>query len=143
MKNNNRWIIIVLLAVAVLALSACGSDSATAKEVKPAQVEEIEGSEFKQLVLTERAVERLDIQTAEVSEEQGAMVVPYSTVIYGLHGETWLYTNPEPLTYVRQPITIDRIDGGLAILSEGPALGTAVVTVGVAELYGEETGIKK
>ncbi len=144
MKNNHRWIVFMLLCLAALLLSACGGTaSATIKTEKPAHLEEIEGSEFKRVVLTERAAERLDIQTAQVSEEQGNMVVPYSTVIYGLHGETWLYTNLEPLAYVRHPITIERIEGGLAFLSEGPALGAEVVTVGVAELYGEETGIKK
>jgi hypothetical protein len=110
-------------------------------------VEEIQGSVFKRVTLTEKAAERLDIQTAPVREEQvnGAqrLVVPYAAVIYGLEGETWAYTNLEPLVFVRQPIQVDRIQGDLAILSEGPAVGTPVVTVGVAELYGAETGVSK
>ena len=73
---------------------------------------------------------------------QGA-VIPYSAVIYGLNGETWVYTNPEPLTFVRQPITVDHIEGGLAYLSDGPPLGSDVVMVGVAELYGADTGVGK
>lgn len=142
MKHNNRWIMILLLIPAALFLAACGQ-TVEAETAKPAYVEEIEGSKFKRVVVTEKAAERLDIQTAQVSEEQGALVVPYSTLIYGLHGETWLYTSPGPLTYVRHPITVERIEGDLAFLSDGPELGTEVVTVGVAELYGEETGIKK
>ena len=160
MQRNHRWIVIVLLLIAAIQLAACGGSSAAgAESEKPAHLEEVEGSEFKQVVLTERAAERLDIQTAPVVSGAelavagaGAadfvpaddhLVVPYAAVIYGLHGETWVYTSPEPLTYLRQPITVERIEGGLAILTEGPALGTEVVTVGVAELYGEETGIKK
>jgi hypothetical protein len=65
-------------------------------------------------------------------------VVPHSAVIYGAHGETWVYTSPEPLTYIRHPIDIDYIEAELAMLSDGPPVGTEVVTVGVAELYGTE-----
>jgi hypothetical protein len=59
-------------------------------------------------------------------------------VLYDLHGETWVYTNPSPLTFVRNRVSIDNIDGDLAVLSQGPPSGTAVVTVGVPELYGTE-----
>jgi hypothetical protein len=65
-------------------------------------------------------------------------VVPHSAVIYGAHGESWVYTSPEALTYVRHPITIDYIEDELAVLSDGPPAGTEVVTVGVAELFGTE-----
>ena len=142
MKNNHRWIIMVLLILAALALVACGSAVAAETE-PPAVAEPIEGSEFDRLILTQRAAERLGIETAEVSEGMDGLVVPYSSVIYGTHGETWVYTNPSPLTYVRHVITVDHIEGGDAFITEGPEVGTAVVTVGVAELYGEETGIKK
>jgi hypothetical protein len=107
----------------------------------------MEGSDLKRLVLTEKAAERIDLQTAKVQEESvngiNRIVVPYAAVIYDLHGETWLYTNPEPLTYVREAIIIDSIDGDKAILVEGPSNGTEVVTVGVAELFGAETGVSK
>jgi hypothetical protein len=42
---------------------------------------------------------------------------------------------------VRQRVGVARIDGDLAILGSGPAPGTAVVTVGVAELLGTELGV--
>jgi hypothetical protein len=61
--------------------------------------------------------------------------------MYGPHGETWVYTNPEPLTFIREPIAIDYIDGDQVVLSDGPSPGTKVVTVAVAELYGTETGV--
>lgn len=70
-------------------------------------------------------------------------VVPYAAVLYGVNGETWVYGNPEPLVFVRYPITIDYIVGDRAVLSEGPEAGTAVVTVGAAELFGTETGVSK
>lgn len=69
--------------------------------------------------------------------------VPYSAVLYDLSGDTWVYTAPTPLTFVRQPIKVDYIEGDLAILSEGPPAGTPVVTVGLAPLIGVETGVGK
>ena len=146
MQHRNRWITVVLIIASVL-LSACARGSATTTKVNPVQVEEIEGSDFKRVVLTEKAAERLDIQTALVREEQmdgtQRLVVPYAAVLYGLQGETWVYANGEPLVFVRQPINVDYIQGDLAVLAQGPAVGTEVVTVGVAELYGAETGVSK
>jgi hypothetical protein len=50
-----------------------------------------------------------------------------------------VYVNTAPLTYVRQPVGIERIAGDLAILSAGPPVGATVVTVGAPLLYGSET----
>ncbi len=38
---------------------------------------------------------------------------------------------------------IDRIEGDQAVLSEAIDSGTSVVTLGVSELYGAETGVSK
>jgi hypothetical protein len=70
-------------------------------------------------------------------------MVPYASVIYDLNGDTWVYTSPESLAFVRNTVKVDYIDGDQVILTEGPAKGTKVVTVGVAELYGIEFGIGK
>lgn len=247
MLRRNRWLIIVL-SVAGLYLSACAQAPATKPKVDPVVVATIEGSDFKRLTLTEKAAERIDLQTATVREEavtrrrivwgevvQGAdddpgsvlvrlrlsesdlsqidqrqpalvtpdigdsnlvasltthairtsstaeveedmagqyyevedanhgltpgqivrveltllgngkqqKIVPYAAVIYGLQGETWVYTNPEPLVFVRESIAVDYIEGEQAVLLEGPPAGVAVVTVGGAELYGAETGVSK
>jgi hypothetical protein len=243
MKHNNRWVVSILV-IACLALSACAEDS-SASDISEAPVhfEPIEGTDLSRIVLTERAAERLAIQTIPVREEEvarsrrvggeiadlasasstvsevwvrvpliesefevvdrtrpafvfslagnpdstgvaarpagapagidtrGALfyrvdggdpglmpgqrvlvelpllgggmkkIIPYAALFYDLHGETWAYTSPEPLQYLRQPISVDYIDGELAVLLEGPPVGTQVVTVGVAELWGAETGI--
>jgi hypothetical protein len=263
MKLINRWITALVVILSLL-LSACGASSGPTGKVSPSQLEPIEGTDFSRVVLTEKAAERLDIQTVPVREEQivrkltvagqfvaandssgtnpaaadasaattgikmarvmrvplsetelrevdrsqparvlplddaedsdetaGLMaepdeslasddpedaalyyvldsmeqglapgqpvlaelslsggdtprkVVPQAAVLYGVHGETWVYTNPEPLVFVRQPIVIDYIEENLAFLSEGPEAGTEVVTVGAAELFGAETGVSK
>jgi multidrug efflux pump subunit AcrA (membrane-fusion protein) len=68
-------------------------------------------------------------------------IVPFSAVLYGPRGETWVYTSPEPLTFIRHPIAIDYVDGDQVVLTDGPSPGTKIVTVGVVELYGAESGI--
>jgi hypothetical protein len=83
------------------------------------------------------------VELTLAAQETLHKVVPYEAVLYGVHGETWVYSNLEPLVYVREPIAIDFIEGDLAYLSEGPEVGTAVVTVGAEELFGTETGVSK
>jgi hypothetical protein len=68
-------------------------------------------------------------------------VIPYSAVVYDTDGSTWAYVNTAAKTYERKPITVTEIDGTTALLSAGPAVGTAVVTVGAAELLGTEYDI--
>lgn len=149
MKHIHRWIILVLVLASLL-LSACGAKEApvTGAKVQPAQLEPIDGSDLKRVVLTEKAAERINIQTAPVgaTEVNGVsrQVVPYAAVIYDTAGNTWVYTNPEPLTFVRELIVVAFIEGDQAVLlSKGLGSETRVVTVGVAELYGAETGVSK
>lgn len=147
MQHRNRWINMLLILAGLLVLSACAGSAAPAEKISPVELEEIAGSSFKRVVVTEKAAERLNLQTIQIRQEDmdGAqrLVVPYAAVIYGLEGETWTYTSPESLVFVRFPIDIDYIDGDMAVLLDGPAVGTEIVTVGVAELYGAETGVSK
>jgi hypothetical protein len=253
MKLITTYMIIGLLVITSLLLAACSATNTAAEKIKPAEIIKIDGSEFSKVVLTEKAAERLGIETAIVRDEvidrartvagevvnpqavsgklaippgkalvkvyvnkndsqqvdleenaqvmsmddedgdgleaeiaddiedsdlddsedpplyyyatdsgksltpgqkvlvdltlQGSgiqqKVIPYEAVIYGIHGETWVYTNPEPLVFIRQPIVIDFIDENMVVLSNGPATGSKVVTVGVAELFGAETGVSK
>lgn len=145
MKQINRWMV-VALSVAALQLWACAERPVEAEgEEKAAKVEPVAGTEVSSVTLTEDAVKRLDIQKDQVRDEQVSgkqrKVIPYAAVLYDPQGETWAFTNPEPLVFVRQPIKIDFIDGNQAVLLEGPPSGTAVVTVGAAELFGAEIGV--
>lgn len=149
MRNQTLWMIVGLL-IASLALSACGGpvgvQAATTKEA-PYALEKIDGSDFNLVVLTEKAAQRLELATDKVSEAQLAgenrLVVPYASLIYGLHGENWVYVSPKPLSFHRAVVTVDYIEGDNVILVDGPAVGTEIATVAVAELYGVDTGVKK
>jgi hypothetical protein len=150
-----RWPAAIAILTTLCLLVACAQSAADEPKAKPAQVEEIPGSKLKRLVLQPRAVERLAIQTGPVTEQTMVrpgsvastptlrLVIPYSAVIYDPSGATWTYVNGQPGTYLREPSTIDYVDGGTAVLWAGPPAGAPVVTVGAALLYGEETGIGK
>jgi RND family efflux transporter MFP subunit len=69
-----------------------------------------------------------------------ATVAPYSSLLYDIHGGSWVYENPGPGVFVRSRVEVDYIADNLAVLRRGPAIGTAVVTEGAAELFGTEFG---
>jgi len=132
----------VILMIGGLSLLGCSEKAETrTSKVKPARVEHVEGKDVKLVVLTERALERLDIKTVPVRGAGEGVVVPYAAVIYDEMGATWVYMSPEDRQFVRHPITVDRIEGELALLLAGPPAGSKVVTVGAAELLGAEFDI--
>ena len=270
MKYSVRWIFAIIMVFAALQLAACASAPVAAGKIAPSKLEPVEGSTLKRVVLTEKAAQRLDIQTAAVraglsdqvrtvggkvvaqpirsagattpaagaavdaqaadlsrvwvrvnlteselnkvdrsqparvmpmddDEEMGSeaeldddiddmdnadetgrparsaslfyavdnddnalapgqpvfvklplmgsgterKIVPFAALLYDVNGKTWVYTNPESLTFVRAPVTVDYIEDDLVFLSEGPPVGTEVVTVGGSLLYGAETGVSK
>lgn len=143
MKYRKRWMAAALILTA-LTLGACKRDSAIHHKVEPAHVEHVDGTELARLTLTPKAMERLDIQTTFVQEAQVSRfpsprkVVPYAAVLYDASGRTWVYTRPESHAFMRHQIVVDYIEGNVAVLSDGPPIGTEIVTVGGAELFGTE-----
>lgn len=267
MQHVNRWVFFVLVLASLL-LAACSKAGAAPVKVQPSAVEEIEGSELKRVTITEKAAERLVLQTVMVREEPAVLnqivvgevvdkkgeaaaspdklwvrapfketdlqmvaldqparvlpldddgedsdqeengwiaepdetlaldddeengaangaasksmydsavyfvvnrpntslvpgqrvfvevpqakngvvqkVIPYAALIYDVEGGTWVYVKePDALSFIRQSVTVDFILGDQAYLVEGPEVGTQVVTMGAAELYGVETGVSK
>jgi hypothetical protein len=139
------------LAVAGLALSGCATaegaafdgsankdDIATVEPAGPA-------GGLPTVSLAQSAAARLGITTDLVRTQsvQGIdrLVIPYAAVIYDPTGQAFAYSSPRPREYQRVPLVIDDIQGDLALLDQGPAPGTQVVTVGASELLGTETGV--
>jgi hypothetical protein len=149
---QRRLWILAGFAVAGLTLAGCDagrSESAQhGEQEKPAQVLPIRGTDTSRVVLTPRASERIGLRTEPVREVVAAgtgarsPAVPLSALVYDRTGATWVYTSTEPRTYVRQQVSVIRVEGDLAVLSSGPAPGTAVTTVGAAELLGAEYGVE-
>lgn len=131
-------------ALCMLTLTMCRQPAIPHEKIEPAHVEHIAGSEISRVTLLPKAMERLDIQTVPVRKQKSASasiaqkIVPYSALLYDPTGNTWVYTAPELRTFVRYAVNVSRIEGDLVFLTDGPAIGMAVVSVGAAELYGAE-----
>ncbi|UCE02824.1 MAG: hypothetical protein JSW67_01055 [Candidatus Latescibacterota bacterium] len=151
MKGIIRCVALVLLIAAIPFAAHAGKGKSIGKDsgIIPAHLEEMPGSELKKVTFTADAAERVGLELDAVKEMQvppkrkasGKVlrkVVPYASILYTPDGREWVYTSPENLTYVRHEIKIVYIDGDIAVLSEGPAAGTQVVTIGAAEVYGAE-----
>ena len=152
MKIFKHKIIFFIAVIIALQFSACKKSTSSYEKIEPAHTEHIEGSELSKLTLTEKAAERIGIQTAKVIEEsiggeegygeqKTQKVTPFASILYDSNGKTWVFTNPEPLIFIRHEIKIDRIEGDKVYLLEGPPVGTTVATRGVIELYGTETHV--
>jgi hypothetical protein len=133
----------VVLALASLPLAGCKEvETETATGYEPAKIAEVKGNpDVKQVTFTAEGAQRTGLKTAAVRRDGRHEVVPYESLIYDAEGKTYVYTSPKPLTYLRVPVQVDRIDGDHVVLNKGPAPRTAVVTVGAAEVYGTELEI--
>jgi hypothetical protein len=138
-----------LLTAASVLLVGC-KEASTYKKVEPAHVDHKEGEAIHKMTLTEKAMERLDVQTTPAREgkvdgapegEAARIVVPYSSLIYFADGSAHVYTNPEKNVFIRQPVEVDYIEGDVVVLKKGPAPGTLVASVAAAELLGTEVGV--
>lgn len=150
-RRKRRWLTLAVSAVIAGVTAFAVYDGITSKPAASA-VEEGNGAAtvkvgkggLKTVVLIPSAAKRLGIKTARVSSVlvggSERAVIPYTAVLYDTNGDTWTYTSPKPLTYVRHDVRVDEIDGNRAVLSKGPLPGAAVVTVGSAELWGVEYG---
>jgi hypothetical protein len=132
-----------LSAALLFAVPACAQTTAAAPAAvsanDPAKVEKNAETGIAKLTLTEKGIERLDLQTDTVKAGTGGTVLlPYAALLYDASGKTWVYTNPAPRVYQRAPITVTKVEGGVVTAAAGPAAGTTIVTVGAPELFGAE-----
>ena len=122
--------------------AACTEVQEAAPDVhQPAHLEPIDGSEVQQVTFDQRAADQVALQTGTVRRQGSHTVVPYAALIYDGLGASWVYTSPEPLTYVRAAVDVERIVDDRVVLRDGPPVGTTVVTTGAAEVYGAELEI--
>lgn len=81
---------------------------------------------------------RMRVELPLAGNDDKQKVVPYSAVYYDAKGAAWAYVNGKPQTYERQKIVVSRVVGDVAVLSDGPPVGTPVVIAGAPLLYGTE-----
>lgn len=140
-KPRQRRAVAALVIAAVLLLPGCRAVSDAHELVDPSTVETIPGSDVARVTLTELAAQRLDIGTTTVAASADRLSVPSDALIIDPQGRFWVYTSPEPLVYLRHELVDVRQEGQTIFFAAGPEPGTTVVTVGVPELYGTESGI--
>jgi len=128
-------------SIVSLQLSACQQNADAPANITPARPE-YTGPAAYRVRLTAKRAEELGLQTDAVREEQQSgkvrKMIPASAVVRDQRGNTWAFKNPAALVFVRERIRVDSLDGDWAILSDGPAAGTAIVTTGAAELFSDE-----
>jgi multidrug efflux pump subunit AcrA (membrane-fusion protein) len=122
--------------MAALPVAGCTEvETETATGYEPSTLEPVKGEEdLKRVTFTEEGARRVGLRTVAVRRN----IVPYAALIYDPEGKTFVYTSPKPLEYLREEVQVDRVEGSRVLLSDGPAPGTEVVTVGAAEVYGTE-----
>jgi RND family efflux transporter MFP subunit len=78
-----------------------------------------------------------------LAESQESSVVPWSAIVFDVNGGTWVYVRTASRTFARRRVTVQYTLGEDAVISSGPPVGAQVVTAGVQELFGAETGFIK
>jgi hypothetical protein len=130
------------IAVIALTLTACGEvETPSGDDYAPATVTTADPSSAPTVKFTDEAARRVDLAMSTVSGREGALVIDYAALIYDKQGKPWVYTAPEPLTFLRVKVVVATIDGNRVTLSAGPPPGTKVVTQGVTQVYGAELGM--
>jgi hypothetical protein len=141
-NKSNKFLVITVITL--FCFIGCNNNHFEKENDHPAVVEDIQGTNLSSVTLTDKAIDRIGLQTAEVKEEHGSplrLVVPYSSIIYDPTGQVWVYTSSKPQTFIRHKVDVDHIEGDKVFLKSGPPKGTVVATVGTAELYGTEMKI--
>jgi hypothetical protein len=147
MQHSNRLLgyacRVVMLSMVSLQFSACQQKPDPPAQIDPSKIEKAEstGQALHRVRLTAKRADELGIKTAPIREEQVAgtlrKVVPATAVVYDQHGNAWTFKSPDSLVFVRERISVDTIDGDLAVLADGPSVGTAVVSAGAYKLFND------
>jgi hypothetical protein len=127
--------------IALLVAACTHADDEAGPGYAPATIGSADAAGVKTVTFTEDAAKRVRLQTSPVVASGRGVAVDYAALIYDKKGQSWVYTVPQPLTFLRVKVTVDRIEESRATLSVGPAPGVQVVTTGAAEVYGAELDI--
>lgn len=146
MQRSNQWLgyapRVVMVIMASLQLTACQEKPEPSVPIDIATKVEDTGQALHRVRLTAKRAEELDIKTALVREEQrdGKLqrVIPAAAVVQDQQGNAWIFKSADSLVFVRERISVVTIDGDEAVLSDGPPVGTAVVSAGANRLFSDE-----
>jgi hypothetical protein len=142
-STRRAWVRRSLATVLIaLSVTACThADKETGHKYAPATLGSPDAAGIRTVRFTDDAAQRVRLQTSPVVARGRGVAVDYAALIYDKKGQSWVYTVPQHLTFVRMKVTVDRIEQNRVTLSVGPAPGVQVVTTGAAEVYGAELDI--
>ena len=143
MRSAPTWTAAAVLLAVTTAVAGCAGPVEGPKTAHPEQavLETVAGSDISRITLTEKATARLGIEAVPAEGSNSESTVPYSALLYDAKGQAWVYVAEKPIVFVRKPVVVKSIKGGTATLTQGVPPGTSVVSVGVTELFGAETGV--
>ena len=130
-----------ILSAGLLVAGCTEVEEAAPPVHQPATTEGVAGLDVKRVTFDQVGADRVSLRTEMVRRTDSGTVVPYAALIYDPQGVAWVYTNPEPLTFQRAEVVVDRIVDDLVWITGGPPPGTRVVTVGATQVYGAELDI--
>ena len=125
------------IVASLLAVAPAACKQAELPEAEHYQASKIEEGEHGHPVvtLTKLGAEQIGLETKPIAER----TIPYSALLYdAAGGQPYVFVNTEGLSFHREDVTVDTIDGDVVNLSDGPEDGTEVVTVGVPQVHGAE-----
>jgi len=130
----------VAVATTAAALTACQEVTASERVFKSeAKVRSVDGEVHKTVTLTQKGIDQIGLKTEPVRSAGDEMFIPYAALLYAADGEhTYVYSNPKGRSYIREDVKVVRVDRDRVIISDGPPVGTPVVTQGVAQMHGAE-----
>ena len=81
--------------------------------------------------------------TLPLKDPAESLVVPWSAVVLDIHGGAWVYERTGDRIYSRKRVVVRHVTDNIAVLDSGPAIGSIIVSVGAAELFGTDAGFSK
>ncbi|MEZ5941805.1 MAG: efflux RND transporter periplasmic adaptor subunit [Planctomycetaceae bacterium] len=89
-----------------------------------------------------RPGERVSV-SIPLQTESESPVVPLNSILYDIHGNTWVYAQSDELTFHRLRVVVLRTTDEFAVLGNTVPVDVEVVVDGAAELFGTEFGTGK
>jgi len=89
-----------------------------------------------------RIGQKVSVSLMKKSPEE-SLIVPWSAILYDIHGGNWVYTKIGPYVYSRRRVEVSHVVNGFAVLTRGLKVGDEVVVAGAAEIFGTEFGVGK
>lgn len=87
-----------------------------------------------------RPMQRVSVALKTIGKTKNSLAIPWSSIVYDIHGNTWVYVQESSHTFSRKRVFLDHVIGNQALINEGLTDGAKVVMNGALEIFSVETG---